>query len=150
MSAPFVPDTFDVPLAYLGPGFHLEPLGPIHNERDYEAWMTSIEHIRTTPGMVGREWPAPMTLAENLTDMEMHAKEFLTRASFTYSILDDDRVIGCVYIYPGVGIRHAHVRSWVRENRSAMDVVVWLALGNWLAADWPFHTVVYAKRSRFG
>lgn len=46
----FVPDDFDVPLRHAWAGFHLEPLGPQHNERDYEAWMSSIDHIRSTPG----------------------------------------------------------------------------------------------------
>ena len=32
--------------------------------------------------------------------MEMHYREFVERKSFTYSILDGDEVIGCVYIYP--------------------------------------------------
>ena len=39
-----------------------------------------------------------MTLEQNLADMEMHAKEFVDRESFTYSILDGDVVIGCVHL----------------------------------------------------
>jgi len=100
MGEPFVPTDFEVPSTFDGPGFHLQPLGPVHNERDHEAWMSSIEHIKATPGMSWRTWPSPMTLEENLSDMEMHAKEFADRKSFTYSILDGDMVIGCVYIYP--------------------------------------------------
>ena len=110
--------------------------------------MTSIEHIRASPGMAGREWPATMTLDENLRDMEMHAREFVERRSFTYSILDDDAVIGCVYIYPGIVAHAANVRSWVRESRSHMDATVWKLLSDWLAADWPFHTVAYAARAK--
>jgi hypothetical protein len=146
MPEPFVPTDFEVPLTFNGPGFHLEPLGPVHNERDHEAWMTSIEHIRATPGMERRDWPAPMTLAENLTDLEMHAKEFADRGSFTYSVLDGDTVIGCVYIYPGPGDHDADVRSWVRYSRSDMDLVVWQALSEWLDEEWPFRTFSYATR----
>lgn len=108
--------------------------------------MTSIEHIRATPGMGGRDWPAPMTLAENLADLEMHAQEFAERTSFTYSILDGEMVIGCVYIYPGQDDHDADVRSWVRSSRSEMDSIVWQALSEWLAEDWPFRTVSYATR----
>jgi hypothetical protein len=28
----------------------LEPLGPEHNEQDYDAWTSSMEHIAETPG----------------------------------------------------------------------------------------------------
>ena len=79
VSEPFVPTEFEVPLTFNGPGFHLEPLGPVHNERDYQAWMSSIEHIKATPGMDWKSWPIPMTLKENMADMEMHAKEFTDR-----------------------------------------------------------------------
>ena len=147
MSEPFVPTDFEVPLDFDGPGFHLEPLGPVHNERDYQAWMSSIEHIRATPGMDWRSWPRPMTLKENLADMEMHAKEFADRESFTYSILDGDMVIGCVYIYKAKDDYDAHVRSWVTESRSELDPVVWEALSGWLAAEWPFGEFAYANRT---
>jgi hypothetical protein len=30
--------------------FHLEPLGPRHHHADHAAWMSSIEHICSTPG----------------------------------------------------------------------------------------------------
>jgi hypothetical protein len=39
-----------------------------------------------------------MTLAENHDDLERHAHDFRERSGFTYSILDGDEVIGCVYI----------------------------------------------------
>ena len=147
MDQPFVPPDFEVPASFDGPGFHLEPLGPVHNERDHEAWMSSIDHIRSTPGMEWRDWPAPMALEENLADMEMHARHFEERVGFTYSILDGDDVIGCVYIYPSdkPGV-DANVRSWVRESRAEMDEVVWRSLSRWLAEEWPFEVVDYAPR----
>lgn len=143
MGEHFVPADFLVPEAFEGPGFRLEPLGPAHNKRDHEAWMSSIDHIRNTPGMQGRSWPAAMTLEENMADMEMHAREFAERTSFTYSILDGDDVIGCVYIYPH-DAHDAEVRSWVTESRAEMDLVVRQALGKWLGAEWPFRSFLYA------
>ena len=147
MSEPFVPTDFEVPLTFDAPGFHLEPLGPVHNERDYQAWMSSIEHIKATPGMDWRSWPRPMTLEENMADMEMHAKEFTERESFTYSILDGDMVIGCVYIYPAKDNHDADVRSWVTEHRPEMDTVVWKTLSSWLATEWPFRKFSYTTRT---
>ncbi len=144
---PFVPVDFEVPLTFVGPGFHLEPLGPIHNERDHEAWMSSIDHIRATPGMEGWDWPQPMTLAANMADMEMHADEFDRRSSFTYSVLDEDAVIGCVYIYPGGSPgESAIVRSWVRASRAEMDEVVWREVSGWLSESWPLPGFSYSPR----
>lgn len=147
MTQPFVPDQFEAPRAFGGSGFRLEPLGPNHNERDHEAWMSSIEHIRSTPGMDWGSWPEPMSLEQNLDDMEMHAAEFEAREGFTYSILDGDEVIGCLYILPDKRDEvDAHVRSWVRESRSEMDVVVYRDVRDWLSSAWPFDRVEYAPR----
>lgn len=143
----FIPDGFEPPTSFRGPGFRLEPLGPEHNKRDYEAWTSSIDHIRSTPGEWGA-WPHPMTLEENLGDMEMHAREFRERSAFTYSILDGDEVIGCLYIYPDEdGNSDAHVRSWVTASRAPMDQVVWETTKEWLGSEWPFRTFRYADRA---
>ncbi len=93
------------------------------------------------------DWPAPMTLEDNLADMVMHAGEFTDRTSFTYSILDGDEVIGCVYIYPAKSDDFdAHVRSWVTSSRPEMDKVVWESLSGWLTEAWPFRTFLYSAR----
>jgi hypothetical protein len=47
---PFVPPDFVVPSSLETPLFRLEQLGPQHDEADYAAWTSSIEHIRGTPG----------------------------------------------------------------------------------------------------
>ncbi len=143
----FVPHDFDVPVSFEGPGFYLEPLGAGHNQRDYEAWMSSIDHIKMTPGFLDSDWPETMSLEANLSDLVGHATDFENRRGFTYSILDGDDVIGCVYIYPSRDTGHdASVRSWVRESRSEMDRGVWETLSDWLAASWPFVSIEYAAR----
>ncbi len=147
MAADFVPAAFSVPNAFEGPGFRLEPLVPVHNERDHAAWMSSIDHIRSTPGFESSDWPSPMGLEENLADLVRHAADFENRRGFTYSILDGDEVIGCVYIYPSRAAEHdAEVRSWVRESRSDMDAVIWRVLSDWIAGVWPFANPHYAPR----
>ncbi|MBT8165866.1 MAG: N-acetyltransferase [Acidimicrobiia bacterium] len=142
--ASFVPDDFVVPIDFEGPGFRLEPLGPEHNERDHDAWMSSIEHIRTTPGFPdpNDDWPAPMSLEDNLADMVMHQRHFETRRGFTYSIVDGDEVVGCVYLYPSrEDLVDAEISSWVTVARADLDEIVWRTLNEWLEADWPFGTV---------
>jgi hypothetical protein len=128
----------------------LEPLGPEHNERDYSAWTSSMEHIRATPGYPDGSWPREMTPDENRSDLERHAEDFRQRRGFTYTVLDPASrdVIGCVYIYP---VRDADddaiVLSWVRESHAHLDVPLWRTVTEWLAADWPFASVQYAPRS---
>jgi hypothetical protein len=88
-----------------------------------------------------------MSLEDNLRDLEQHAREFRDREGFTYSILDGDEVIGCLYIYPSPEADHdARIRSWVRASRAEMDPVVWRSLSTWLASEWPFEHPDYAAR----
>ena len=75
-SAPFVPLAFEVPTRLVAPRFVLEPLGPQHNEHDYAAWTSSMEHVRSTPGFPFGDWPVAMTLDANRGDLEEHARDF--------------------------------------------------------------------------
>jgi hypothetical protein len=147
-SVGFVPDDFVVPRSLVCTLFVLEPLGPEHNEGDYRAWTSSIAHIRATPGFEGRKWPAEMTLAENLGDLERHAADFAARSGFTFTVRDvvSDEIIGCVYIYPLADGAGADVRSWVSADRASLDVVLYEAVSEWLRSAWPFAAVRYAPR----
>ena len=150
----FVPEDRVGPDGLIADGFRLEPLGPQHNQADYAAWTTSVSHIRATPGFADASWPRQMTLQQNLGDLERHAQDFAERRGFTYTVLDADTgdVIGCVYIYPArgrgePGWRHAAVRSWVRDDRAALDPALYEAVLAWLERDWPFETIEYAARA---
>jgi hypothetical protein len=145
---PIVPADFTVPTRLVGDGFVLEPLGPQHNERDYAAWTSSMEHIQATPGLVGWGWPKPMPLEENLSDLEMHARHFAERYGFTYTVLaPDGDVIGCVYIYgPKRDGFDVDIRSWVRADHAELDAVLYRTVLAWMAADWPFDAPDYAAR----
>jgi hypothetical protein len=143
----FVPDDFQPPLELVANDFLLEPLGPEHNEEDYAAWSSSIEHIRATPGFPDGRWPREMTLEENRADLERHARDFAARSGFTYTVLDpsDRGVIGCVYIYPDrEGSVDAVVRSWVRATHADCDAPLRELVSRWLIEAWPFEQVSYA------
>jgi RimJ/RimL family protein N-acetyltransferase len=147
--AEFVPPDFNVPLGFSTSDFALEPLGPEHNERDYEAWTSSTGHIAETPGFPWGSWPREMTADENREDLKRHADDFHNRKGFTYTVLDpaDRDVIGCVYIYPlrdrdGTAV----VKSWVRKSHARLDTPLWRAVTEWLESDWPFSAVEYAPR----
>lgn len=149
MSKEIVPTDFAVPDSFEGPGFQLAPLGPVHNERDHDAWMSSIDHIRATPGFDSPDspWPVPMSLEANLKDLERHAQDFAARTGFTYSILDADEVIGCLYIYAAHLPDHdVEVQSWVRTGKTEMDGVVRAAVSEWIHSEWPFANPLYAAR----
>ena len=138
---PFVPPGFVVPLALETEQFRLEPLGPQHNEPDYKAWSSSVEHIHATPGWETSTWPDDRGLVRNLEDLQRHADDFENRKGFTYTVLDPATgdVSGCLYIYPDQSGQHdAKVLSWVRESRAELDTPLWQAVTDWLEADWPF------------
>jgi hypothetical protein len=139
----FVPVDFVPPTSLVTDQFRLEPLGPQHNEADFAAWTSSIEHIRSTPGFPDGRWPPRdgMTLAENLSDLRRHADDFTRRAGFTFTVLgpNDNDVIGCVYLYPAASDEwDVTVQSWVRADRSELDAPLADAVAGWLASDWPW------------
>jgi len=150
MSDAFVPRDYTPPEPPKRDEYILEPLGPEHNERDHAAWMSSIDHIRSTQGFpMSDGWPTPMPLDENLADLQMHAADFAARTGFTYTVLSptDRDVIGCVYIYPGKEEGYdAWVRAWVRASHAHLDGLLWRTVADWLASEWPFERIDDAGR----
>ena len=145
---PFVDAAFVPPEVLDTADFRLRPLGPEHNESDFAAWTSSLDHIHATLGWLDSDWPLPMTLDDNRGDLERHAADFAARTGFTFTVLEPavDEVIGCVYIYPAKGGEGAHVRSWVRAGDANLDAPLYRAVSAWLERDWPFTSFVYAAR----
>ena len=154
-AARFVPDEFVVPRSLAGDGFRLAPLGPQHNASDHQAWSSSLDHIRATPGFTasdwdGDTWPYPMTAEANLADLEMHAAEFERGEAFAYTVLGagTDAVNGCVYIDPDTtGAAEAMVRCWVSAPHAHLDAALADAVARWLRTEWPFATVRFPGRA---
>jgi hypothetical protein len=147
----FAPDGFEPPAGIATERFLLEPLGPQHNESDYDAWSSSIEHIRATPGFEDSSWPHGMTIDDNRRDLERHAHDFAARTGFTYTVLDpaSRAVIGCVYIYPDKkGDGDAAVTSWVRASHAQFDSALRELVSRWLNEAWPFGRVAYLTAHR--
>ncbi len=96
-----------------------------------------------------------MSLADNLRDLQRHARDFAERRGSTYTMPGTGTGTGCVYIdppssqAPGGGERrlHAPVESWVRANHAALDLAVHDAVVAWLERDWPFDSIDYAPRT---
>lgn len=142
----FVPAGFAPPTSLATDEFRLEPLGGQHNVADHAAWMSSIEHIRATPGYPDGDWPPldGMPLEKNLDDLRRHADDFSRNAGFTFTVLDpaDGDVIGCVYLYPDRTDEYdVTVQSWVRADRAGLDGPLADAVARWLTDAWPWERV---------
>jgi hypothetical protein len=151
VSAPFVPEEFEVPKRERTDLFVIEPLQERHNQSDYEAGTSSREHIKATPGFVGHKlWvDESSSLADNATSIAQHSKDFEERAEFNYAVLDAStgEVIGSVYIRPsGRDGFDADVRSWVRADRAGLDKVLHDQVTRWLTDVWPLRKPDYAAR----
>jgi hypothetical protein len=145
-----VPDGFVVPPPLRTEDFRLEPLGPRHNDADHAAWTTSIDHIRATPGFLGRDWPGTaLTPAENEGDLRRHEADFEQRTGFTYAVLSasSGNYLGCVYFYPPRSPEFdVDVRSWVRTEAAHLDEPLHDAVRRWLRESWPWRAPDYAER----
>ena len=99
-SVPFVPTTFTVPESLETDEFRLRMLTVHDVVKDYDAVMTSVDHLKTI--WPGGKWPEGLTLEQNLIDLGWHQKEFQIRRSFAYTVVNStgSMVTGCVYIEP--------------------------------------------------
>ena len=98
----FVPADFKVPTLYTAANFKFVPLGPEVVKQDYDAYMSSIDHLRSTFSS-GGNWPhKDLTMADAMKDMENEAARFKARKSFAYAVLtpDGSKELGSVYIRP--------------------------------------------------
>lgn len=148
--SPLVPEDFAVPGGLRSKLLVIEPLDVHHNVADHAAWTSSIDHIKATPGFVGRAWPdRPMSAEENAADIARHVRDFANRTGFAYTVLDaaSADVIGCVYFYPPRRSGYdVDVRSWVREDHAELDKPLNDLVRRWLAEAWPFQKPDYAER----
>src|SRR5689334_19468306 len=98
----FLPRDFETPKGPENERFRLRPL-TIHDVvKDYDAVMTSREHLWE---LFGERWGWPaatLTLEQDLIDLAWHQKEGQLKRSFAFAVLspDESRVVGCVYVDP--------------------------------------------------
>lgn len=150
--APFVPASFAVPTLAEGPGFKLVPLGPALVKIDYDAYMSSIDHLQKTFTR-STDWPtAGITDADAMKDMETEQGRFQRRESFAYGVLTPDgrRERGSVYVSPSPVPGHdAVVRLWVTkaDYDAGFDAELYAWVTDWVRAKWPFARVAYPGRA---
>lgn len=145
----FVPDDFKIPQILEASEFRLRILTIDDVEKDYDAVITSVDHLK---GIFGPEnkWPKGLTIEQDLIDLGWHQKEFQMRSSFAYTVmsLDESECLGCMYIYPMDDTKYdAKVFLWVRKSAIHLDSVLYKAVQVWLNEEWPFKKVTYPGRN---
>lgn len=151
MMGMLLPSEFVTPAGLETDEFRLRML-TIHDlVKDYEAVMTSREHLQ---GIFGPKssWPrADLSLEQDLIDLGWHQKEFQNRTSFAYTVmsLDESCCLGCVYLYPTAPVDYdAQVILWVRQSElsNGLEARLMAAVKEWIAQDWPFAKVAFPGR----
>jgi len=147
---PFVPADFKVPAKLENEHFRIRTLTVNDVVKDYDAVMTSIDHLQ---GSFGEStWPPKdLTFEQDLIDLGWHQKEFQIRSSFAYTVvaLDETEVIGCLYINPTSKAGYdASIIMWVRASvlDRGLDAILFNTVKEWVKKDWPFKKVAYPGR----
>jgi hypothetical protein len=146
---PFVPKDFEVPATLETREFRLRMLTVNDVVKDYDAVMTSVEHLKTI--WPGGSWPEGLTFEQDLIDLGWHQKEFQRRRSFAYTVVtpSESQVTGCVYINPTPKRGYdAVVFLWARQSelKAGLETRLYAAVREWVAKEWPFKKVAYPGR----
>lgn len=145
--AAFVPADYVVPKEWKTSRYKLVPLSPAIVREDYEAYMSSIEHLRKT--FSDGKWPsADITMADAMKDMQNEEARFQTRKSFAYGVLtlDGKKEFGSVYIRPSRKTGYdAMVTMWVTKEMfdKGFEEELFRDVQRWVSAAWPFAKVAY-------
>ena len=147
-----MPEDFDIPEILENDRFRLRMLAMSDAKKDYDAVMTSVEHLqKTKPFGPGDDWPVGLSFEQDLIDLGWHQKEFQKRSSFAFTVmsLDESECLGCVYIYPSDNPKFdAIVILWVRQSEveSGLDDFLFSCVKEWIGDKWPFKRVAYPGR----
>jgi hypothetical protein len=120
--------------------------------KDYDAVMSSVEHLKSTFSVISEDdWPEGLTLEEDLIDLGWHQREFTLGFSFAYTVmsLDESVCLGCIYFEPTSRADYDVVITlWVRESElaSGLDRRLFQAVKSWVASEWPFSNPAYPGR----
>jgi len=148
-NTPLVPPEFKIPEKLETNEFRLRMLTVNDVVKDYDAVMTSADHLRSV--WPDGTWPEGLTLEQDLIDLGWHQKEFQLRQSFAYAVVtpSESQVTGCVYINPTRKCGYdAAVYLWARQSELAggLETRLYAAVKHWIAKEWPFRNVAFPGR----
>ncbi|AKM79350.1 MAG: hypothetical protein UX85_C0002G0045 [Candidatus Beckwithbacteria bacterium GW2011_GWB1_47_15] len=151
MVSSFVPKDFKVPDVLETDKFRLRMLRITDVVKDYDAVMTSVDHLQGVFGERSKWPPKDLTFEQDLIDLGWHQKEFQTRSSFAYTVMspDESQCLGCVYIFPSSRQEFdADVYMWVRKSEfdKGLDPILFKTVKDWIESKWPFKKVSYPGR----
>lgn len=148
----FIPDEFNIPAGFITDKIKARILTINDVVKDYDAVVTSIDHLQHTFG-ADSTWPKPdISLEQDLIDLGWHQKEFQKRTSFAYTVMspDESSCLGCFYIYPYDKDGYdAIVYMWVRKSEfdKGLDPVLEKEVRLFMQ-KWPFKNVLYFGRMK--
>jgi hypothetical protein len=143
---------FEVPEGLETDEFRLRMLTVNDLVKDYDAVMSSVEHLRTTfSAITENDWPEGLTLEEDLIDLGWHQREFTLGFSFAYTVmsLDESTCLGCVYFESTSKEDYdAVVTMWVRQSEleNGLDRRLFQAVKSWVSSAWPFSNPAFPGR----
>ena len=114
-----VPPDFKIPDVLETDKFKLRMLKVTDVVKDYDAVITSVNHLQ---GIFGprSKWPSKdLTFEQDLIDLGWHQKEFQIRSSFAYTVMNpgESQCLGCIYIFPSTKSGFdAEVYMWVKKS----------------------------------
>ena len=120
--------------------------------KDYDAVMSSVEHIRSSFNLDPEEsWPEGLTLEEDLIDLGWHQREFTLGSSFAYTVmsLDESTCLGCVYLNPTATRDYdVSLTMWVRASElpNGLDQELFQSVKAWIESAWPFANPAFPGR----
>ena len=147
---PFVPASFQVPVTYKGKSYKLVPLGPDLVKVDYDAYMSSIEHLQKN--FSNGKWPhSGITMTDAMKDMEDEKSNFDSRKSFAFGVLtlDGKKELGSFYLRPSPKQGYDAVASlWVTKEQfdKGFEAILLNDMRAWVAKAWPFRKVAWPRR----
>lgn len=148
-----VPNSFQIPKIFETDKLRLRMLSVNDVVKDYDAVMTSLDHLqKTKPFGPDHKWPTKeLTLEQDLIDLGWHQKEFQRRSSFAYTImsLDESVCLGCLYIYNASNPAYdAEIVMWVRQSEvlNGLDEHLFNSVVGWVKNVWPFKNPGYPGR----
>ena len=147
----FAPESAIIPLGIETADFRIRALTINDVVKDYDAVMSSIDHIRGVFAP-GSSWPsADLTLEQDLIELGWHQKEFQLGSSFAYTVmsLDENKCLGCVYVDPSEKAGYdAQVTFWVRQSEviKGLEEKLFAAVKTWLSVQWWFTRAAFPGR----
>lgn len=143
MNQPFVPEDFIVPDAIVTDRFQIRLLVTADLALDYEAYMTSIDHVQKCFDPNESPWPTKdFSVRDAMADLCYCEWEHYKRMSFSYGVfsLDGTRELGCIYLHqtwkPDCDTQ---LFVWARQSEleSGFEDELFAFAKDWVNRDWP-------------